>query len=373
MITKINFASLGFNASLSGSKFTRSNNCLLSFRKIISPNNYTSYTATTISPSSSNQNELTPHNYSTELLKELTNIKEARSKRKSWTEAELKELVSLVDQHGTRFTTIQKHFSNKVRTVAALATKYKIWVASLNKDKIESEWTPQEDHKLRIGILTFGVGEWGKISEYMKTKDISQISRRWQKISQTRRGRWTAAENAMLEKLHNDHGKQWAQFAGILGRPARNIRVHYSFQFEKWSKQEDELLTNSLKEFGFNWEKILERFPNRTIRKLKSRVDKCTSINPFVNHGAWTAEEQKLYEKAICAHGSKWLDVALVVKTRTPKQCANHYTHYVKSFCSDREKLLGTYKAKKRRRKKTRFDQLENIELNETRMLKIWD
>ncbi|RIB19370.1 Homeodomain-like protein, partial [Gigaspora rosea] len=85
-------------------------------------------------------------------------------------------------------------------------------------DKIESEWTPQEDHKLRIGILTFGVGEWGKISEYMKTKDISQISRRWQKISQTRRGRWTAAENAMLEKLHNDHGKQWAQFAGILGR-----------------------------------------------------------------------------------------------------------------------------------------------------------
>jgi hypothetical protein len=45
------------------------------------------------------------------------------------------------------------------------------------------------------------------------------------------------------------------------------------------------------------------------------------------NRGAWTDEENKRLTKAIAAHGYSWTSVSEAVATRSPDQCAKHWTN----------------------------------------------
>lgn len=76
---------------------------------------------------------------------------------------------------------------------------------------------------------------------------------------------------------------------------------------------------------SINWEDISKNFvPTRTA--VDCQIDWNGNVDPRINGGEWTKEEDKQLLELIKEHGGhKWQEVALQMKNRTPMQCLQRY------------------------------------------------
>ncbi|RHZ71113.1 hypothetical protein Glove_262g44 [Diversispora epigaea] len=246
---------------------------------------------------------------------------------KPWRPEELTELEAATKKYGTKWKFI-KFNTSLDRTAVSLVNKYYDWqlkVTSLNGGK---NWTEEEDRKLMLGIMTFGVGEWGKISDLIETKTNIEVRGRWASMAQYKRGRFSKDEDETLLKLVKDHGMNWDKFAGILNRPPRHLRKHYSYMHNyQFTEKDKKMLHEALKEFGFNWDRLKERFPHKNIRFIRIFLENNSHLNPYVTQGRWTKEEIKAYNEGLEKFGKNWYKISEFIGTRTPGQCSNRYRH----------------------------------------------
>lgn len=280
---------------------------------------------------------------SPEEIKIITSYTEAKKKLlmdnlKSWEKDELEHLLSQVEKHGKKWKLLSNQYAqySKMRSAASLCAKFQNWIKRISQSNFDPNWSEDEDRRLRIGIMTFGVSAWKKIADLVETKDSEQVQERWRQICLNVRGKWSEEENQILNKLVEDHGKNWAQFAGVLARPANYIRLHYEYETGRWTEEETKLLHDTLKKEGFNWTKIKEKFPKRKIGKIRAYLDKHANVNPFVMHGRWTNEEKARFKQGFDEYGTVWSRVSQVVKSRTQGQCSNHFK-YFKNYISDED------------------------------------
>ncbi|OMJ70963.1 hypothetical protein SteCoe_30937 [Stentor coeruleus] len=90
----------------------------------------------------------------------------------------------------------------------------------------------------------------------------------------------------------------------------------------KWSQNEDEMLANLINRFGCKWSKISnvlnEEIHNRlNIRNSKTCKERWNNyLNPDINRGQWTDDEDILLLKGFLKHGNKWSAIAKLVPNR---------------------------------------------------------
>ncbi|CAG8529516.1 9093_t:CDS:1 [Acaulospora morrowiae] len=159
--------------------------------------------------------------------------------------------------------------------------------------------------------------------------------------------RWTEEEDNFLLQLVKTNGEDWKKLSEILGRPYNTISYRYTWITSRvWTPEETIRLHEALKEFGEkdeeSWQKIKERFPDRTLAELKHNYKQYGSLNPksdkpVMNVGVWTDEELKRFEEALDKYAGEWKEYELAeyeelwkkisheVKTRSGRQCRRKY------------------------------------------------
>ena len=82
----------------------------------------------------------------------------------------------------------------------------------------------------------------------------------------------------------------------------------YTTERQTWTNEEDQKLMSSVQIHGSkNWAVIASFIPGRTARQCHNRWN--YTMNPNMNRGEWTEQEDKIILGMFEKHGSKWSKV----------------------------------------------------------------
>ncbi|KAK4843550.1 hypothetical protein QYF36_009704 [Acer negundo] len=193
-----------------------------------------------------------------------------------WTTEEEKSLLLIIQEKGISDWNDIAVSLGTSRTPFQCLARYQ---RSLNACIMKREWTEDEDKQLRIAVEAFGESNWQAVASTLKGRTGTQCSNRW------------------LKTLH----------------PMRQ-------RVGRWTPDEDKRLTVAATLFGpKNWKKIAQFVPGRT--QVQCRERWVNSLDPSLNRGEWTEEENLRLEAAIEEHGYCWSKVAASLPSRTDNQC----------------------------------------------------
>jgi hypothetical protein len=143
-------------------------------------------------------------------------------------------------------------------------------------------WSHEEDEQL-ISLVraTSPPVNWTHIAEYFPTKTENQVAERWTKVLDPSllKGSWRRAEDETIVRFVNQHGtKSWAQLSTLLpGRIGKQCRERWfnaldpSINRGPWTAEEDRLLLELHNKFGNHWTKIGGVMPTRSENSIKNR------------------------------------------------------------------------------------------------------
>ncbi|XP_039068476.1 pre-mRNA-splicing factor CEF1-like isoform X2 [Hibiscus syriacus] len=193
-----------------------------------------------------------------------------------WTAEEDKNLLFIAQEKGIDNWLDIAVLLGSNRTPFQCLTRYQ---RSLNASILKREWTEEEDDQLRIAVEGFGECDWQSVASTLKGRTGTQCSNRWKK------------------SLH----------------PTRQ-------RVGRWTREEDKRLKVAVMLFGpKNWRKIAEVVPGRT--QVQCRERWVNSLDPALNVGTWTEEEDSRLEAAIEEQGYCWSKIATCMSSRTDNQC----------------------------------------------------
>ncbi|KAJ6795083.1 myb-like protein L [Iris pallida] len=199
----------------------------------------------------------------------------------SWTILEDKKLLFIVQERGLYNWIDIAIALGTQRTPFQCLARYQ---RSLNPHILNKAWTEEEDAKLRAAVESFGESNWQIVASNLEGRVGTQCSNRWRKT------------------LVPDRRK-----------------------VGKWSVDEDKRLKAAVTLFGAkNWHKIAQFVPGRIHVQCRERWLNC--LDPSLNLGAWTEEEDAKLLAAIDEHGrSCWSRIARCVPPRTDNQCRRRW------------------------------------------------
>jgi len=175
---------------------------------------------------------------------------------------------------GTSEASIEGQASTRVPTI-------KLEDTTPRRRKFE-RWTDAEDATLRLAIeAESDKPRWSKIANtfFAGTRTPLQCKSRWVKALQPglKIGDWTAKEDKMIVRLHDD-GLKWADIAQNLpGRLGEHIRDRYINFLDPtliktpWTEAEDRILFAQQKVVGNKWTAISAMLPGRSENAVKNR------------------------------------------------------------------------------------------------------
>lgn len=206
-----------------------------------------------------------------------TQVMHPQINKKKFTKEEDQRLLALANEHkGHNWQSIAVALGTG-RTPAQCMQRYQ---RSLNTNIMRGKWTKQEDRELIEAVRVCGNKNWQQVAHCLKDRTGQQCLHRWQKTlsPDIRKGRWSPLEDMML--------------------------------------------TLSVKAYGENlsWVKVQTQIPGRTDVQCRERW--VNILNPGLNVGPWTEEEDEKLRQHVEAHGAgKWAEIARILRPRTDNQC----------------------------------------------------
>ena len=142
---------------------------------------------------------------------------------------------------------------------------------------------------------------------------------------------WTQEEDDLLRRAVGRIGEQnWKQIAQ--GVPGRN-HVQCLQRWKKaldpslvkgpWSEEEDNLLTSLVGVHGCKWKVVAKRINGRNTKQCRERW--CNYLDPQLNRGKWTDEEDATMLRMHEEVGNRWAAIAKVLPGRTDNQVKIRY------------------------------------------------
>lgn len=117
-------------------------------------------------------------------------------------------------------------------------------------------------------------------------------------------------------------------FSSLTNR--RKSRVPYASK-SYWNQSEDDALRKLVGEDGPNkWKSYAKEIPGRTGKQCRERW--ANHLNPTINKGTFTPEEDAIIARAVDEFGYKWADIATLLPGRTDNLVKNRYNQSVPQF-----------------------------------------
>jgi hypothetical protein len=153
-------------------------------------------------------------------------------------------------------------------------------------ESIVKYWTDEEDNQLSTAVKNLDGKNWKLIAKTAFPEDSRsdiQCLHRWKKVLRPglKKGPWTPAEDDFVLKEVLKVGIQqvkWSHVAGLVtGRLGKQVRERWYNHLDptlnkgSWTKNEDAALVKWQEEFGNKWVKIADKMPGRSENGIKNR------------------------------------------------------------------------------------------------------
>ena len=141
-------------------------------------------------------------------------------------------------------------------------------------------WTPEQDWALLQAMSQIVPHRWKLIAEHVPGRDHIQCLQRWQKVLDPTlvKGFWTKQEDSIVIKLRALGVTSWVEISrAVTGRNPKQCRERWNNYLDPdlnqgpWTKEEDEILVRGYEKHGSSWSEIAKTLPGRNQTKVRDR------------------------------------------------------------------------------------------------------
>jgi hypothetical protein len=219
----------------------------------------------------------------------------------NWNETEDRMLTDAVKKHGKNWAAVSALIPNRTDNQCCRRWHWHERLCSIDPTtKLAmiktGKWTPEEDQTLAGAVEIHGDQDWNVIEALVAGRTLDQCRHRWSQsldptIDRTvvrARGKWTVEEDAKLTAAVAECGHEWGRVAALVkSRTKKNCMNRWHMylaplttatSINRWTAEEDAMLTVAVKKHGNIWVRVAALIPNRTNDQCRKRWAK--SLNP---------------------------------------------------------------------------------------------
>ncbi|GBG24495.1 Transcription factor MYB3R-2 [Hondaea fermentalgiana] len=144
-------------------------------------------------------------------------------------------------------------------------------------------WSEHDDELLFSLVRKHGKGNWKKLAEFIPGKTATQCSQRWRKALDPDiiKGKWSSEEDKKLRDAVAAYGPKWRKIASVIpGRTGKQCRDRYTSRLRpeirkigNWTAEEDSIILKAHNELGNRWAAIQKLVPDRAWYSIKWRIE----------------------------------------------------------------------------------------------------